>query len=56
MNIRMVLVIFVGSLGLLTATLVYLLDEIAHRTIVSNVERVGITWADYVSSRLTNLE
>ncbi len=45
-----------GASALLIASLMFLMMEIAERTIAANAERASMAWADYMSARLTNIE
>ncbi|MFQ5566262.1 MAG: response regulator [Paracoccaceae bacterium] len=45
-----------GACALLIASLVFLIMEIADRTVAANAERTSITWANYISDRLTDIE
>ena len=45
-----------GACALLIASLMFLILEIADRTVTANAERVSVAWADYISSRLSNIE
>jgi signal transduction histidine kinase/DNA-binding response OmpR family regulator len=47
--------IFCAS-ALLTGSLMFLMMEIADRTIAANAERTSMTWADYISSGMTDIK
>ena len=45
-----------GASALLIASLMFLMMEIAERTVAANAERASMAWADYMSARLTDIE
>jgi len=52
---KLIALIF-GASALLIANLMFLMMEIADRTVAANAERTSIAWANYISSRLTDIE
>ncbi len=52
---KLIALIF-GASALLIANLMFLMMEIADRTIEETAERTSIAWADFISSRLTDIE
>ncbi len=45
-----------GACALLTASLMFLMMEIAERSLAANSERTSSAWADFISSRLADIE
>ena len=45
-----------GASALLIASLMFLMMEIAERTVAVNAERASMAWADYMSARLSDIE
>ena len=48
--------LILGASALLIANLMFLMMEIADRTLTANSERTSMAWADFISSRLTDIE
>ena len=45
-----------GACALLIASLMFLVMEIAERTVEATAERTSVTWANYISTRLSDIE
>ena len=45
-----------GASALLIASSMFLMMEIADRTVAANAERISMAWANYIRSRLTDIE
>jgi len=52
---KLIALIF-GASALLIANLMFLMMEIADRTVEANAERTSLAWAEYMSSRLADIE
>lgn len=55
-NSRKIIPLIFCASALLTGSVMFLMMEIADRTLAANAERTSMTWADYISSRMTDIK